>query len=182
MPGRLAVRWLRHGLSLIVVALSLGGCAGLRSAATELVTVQSSTSTRYYPVRGSTTRAIFDAIDEEGLTDAAGRRAVGLTTGHWSIDIRTVQDHGSLSCNTALVRINLDLVMTLPQFEQAHLSTALQAKWARFAARVAAHEQRHVEIYLDGARRMETRMEHALAAPGPCAGLQAAVQKVWTSQ
>jgi predicted secreted Zn-dependent protease len=51
--------------------------------------------------------------------------------------------------------ITLNLVVTLPQHDQLNeLSQDIRTNWQRFAARVAAHEQRHVDIYLNGAKTM----------------------------
>src|SRR5262245_63445065 len=42
--------------------------------------VETSVSTRYYPVRGTTTQAIFAAIDANDLVEKSGQRALGLTS------------------------------------------------------------------------------------------------------
>ena len=168
-------------LGLLAVPLVVTGCAGLQPAARDWVKLQTSASTQYYVVRGRTTRAIFDAIDSNGLSDGKGRRAVGLTAVHWKLG-GTLQS-GPSSCDTASVTITLDLSVTLPQLDQRDgLSPDLEAKWQRFAARVATHEQRHVDIYLDGAKRMKTRLELALARPSSCAALQTTIQDIWHSQ
>ena len=39
------------------------------------------------------------------------------------------------------------------------LPADLRGRWERFAARVAAHEQRHVDVYLEGAKAMKARLE-----------------------
>jgi predicted secreted Zn-dependent protease len=133
-------------------------------------------------VRGATSRAIFNAIDANGLSDGKGRRAVGLTSGHWTLDWLGRHD-GSGFCNAPSMTITLELVVTLPQLDQPDgPSPDIEAKWQRFAARVAEHEQRHVDIYLEGAKRMQTRMEAALATPSSCAALQTTIRGIWASQ
>jgi predicted secreted Zn-dependent protease len=159
----------------------VGGCAGLKRADREWVALRTNTSTEYYPVRGATTRAIFDAIDGNGLSDTKGRRAVGLTTAHW--ELGGVLWSGPSSCDNASVTIHLKLVVTLPQLDSAEgRSPDLEAKWQRFAAGVATHEQRHVDIYVDGAKTMKTRMETALGRPSSCVALQTAIQSIRSSQ
>jgi predicted secreted Zn-dependent protease len=169
-------------LLLLLLPLVLARCAGLRSGAPEWVTLRISTSTEYYVVRGTTSRAIFEALDGNGLSDSQGRRAVGLTSALWSLEGSGVQE-GVGFCSAASMTIVLDLVVTLPRLDASDgLSPDLEAKWQRFAARVAAHEQRHVDIYLEGARRMKTRMETALAKPSTCAAMQAAIGHIWASE
>jgi len=53
--------------------------------------LKTSSSTRYYSVRGTTTGAIFDDIEKNGLFDTKARRAIGLTSGEWSIDWRGIE-------------------------------------------------------------------------------------------
>jgi predicted secreted Zn-dependent protease len=166
---------------LFVLPLAVAGCAGLQPTAREWVTLRTSTSTQYYPVSGVTTRAIFDAINGNGVSDGKGRPAVGLTTAHW--ELGGVLWSGPSSCDNASVTIGLKVVVTLPQLGRADgRSSDVEARWQRFAARVAAHEQRHVDIYLDGAQVMKARMETAPGRPSSCAALQTAIQRIWTSQ
>ena len=182
MPARRRTR-LPHALSpLLVLALVLAGCAGLQPAAKEWVTLRTSTSTQSYVVRGATSRAIFDSIDGNGLSDNNGRRAVGLTSGHWSFDWSGFQAGGGF-CNAAPMTITLTLVVTLPTLDQPDgLSPDIETRWQRFAARVTAHEQQHVDIYLEGAKTMKTLMEATLATPSSCATLQTTIRSIWDRQ
>jgi hypothetical protein len=50
------------------VLIVLWGCAGL-TPQREWVRLKTSSSTRYYSVRGTTTGAIFDDIERNGLVD-----------------------------------------------------------------------------------------------------------------
>ena len=182
MPARRRTRQPYTVLALLVLPLVAAGCAGLRPAATEWVTLRTSTSTRHYVVHGATSRAIFNAIDANGLSDSSGRRAVGVTAGHWNLDWIGRHD-GSGFCNAPSVTITLELVVTLPRLERPDgLSPDIEARWRRFAARVAEHEQRHVDIYVEGAKRMKTRMEAALAKPSACAALETTIRSIWASQ
>ena len=53
------------------------------------VGVENGVSTRYYPVRGTTTAAIFAAIDTNGLVETSGQRAVGVTSAEWKLTSAT---------------------------------------------------------------------------------------------
>lgn len=141
--------------------------------------LRTSSSTKYYSVRGTTTSAIFDDIQTNGLFDNKARRAVGLTSGEWSLDWRGSETRPRL-CSAGSMTITLNLVITLPEHRQLDdLSSDLRIKWRRFAARVAAHEQRHVDIYLSGATTMKTRLEAALAKLSSCAEIENAIRTIW---
>jgi chromosome segregation ATPase len=81
--------------------------------------------------------------------------------------------------------ITLDVVVTLPRHEQPDdLSEDLRAKWERFAARIAAHEQRHVDISLDGATAMKARMGALLTKRSwsSCSEFEKHIHDLWRNQ
>jgi predicted secreted Zn-dependent protease len=178
MPGRFL-------LLPVFAVIALWGCAGVAPTPApqrERVMLKTSSSTRYYPVRGTTTLAIFDDIDRNGLFDSKAHRAVGLTSADWNVDWQGRETRPGV-CGTTSVSITLNLVVTLPQHKRSSdLSPDVTASWARFAAGVAAHEQHHVDIYLDGARRVRTLMETILARPASCAALGSKIRSLWASQ
>src|SRR2546425_518400 len=148
----------------VFVLIVLWGCASLLQQR-EWVILKINSSTRYYSVRGMTTGAIFDDIDRNGLFDNKARRAMGLTSGEWSMDWKGIGTRSAF-CSPESMTITLNLVVTLPQHDHLNdLSQDIRTNWQRFAARVAAHEQRHVDIYLNGAKTTKARMEAILARP-----------------
>src|SRR5262245_39942223 len=117
--------------------------------------VEASVSTTYYPVRGTTTATIFTAIDANGPVETSGRRAVGMTSVDWKLTSGDV-DARAVPCVFPSLTVKLNVVVTLPRHETPDdLPTDLRERWERFVARVAAHEQRHVDIYLEGAKAMK---------------------------
>src|SRR2546426_7205090 len=73
----------------------------------------------------------------------------------------------------------LHLVVMLPRHETPDdLPADLRDRWERFVARVAAHEQRHVDIYLEGAKAMKARLEATRTAVS-CADLEKAIDAEW---
>ncbi len=143
--------------------------------------VETSVSTRYYPVRGTTTAAIFAAIDANGLADTRGQRAVGVTFAEWKLTSGDV-DVRAVPCVFPSLTVRLDLVVTLPRHEAPEMLPAeLRDRWERFAARVGAHEQRHVDIYLDGAKAMKERLEGTRTTVS-CADLEKAIDAAWRAQ
>jgi hypothetical protein len=73
----------------IFAILALWRCAGVGRTPTpqrERVSLKTSSLIRYYPVRGTTTLAIFDDIDMNGLFDSRAGRAVGLMSADWNMD------------------------------------------------------------------------------------------------
>jgi predicted secreted Zn-dependent protease len=140
--------------------------------------VETSVSTHYYPVRGTTTAAIFAAIDANGLVEPSGQRAIGLTSTEWKLNSGDV-DVRAVPCVFPSLTVTLHLVVTLPRHETADdLPADLRDRWERFIARVAAHEQRHVDIYLEGAQAMKTRLE-ATRTSVSCADLEKGIDAAW---
>jgi predicted secreted Zn-dependent protease len=161
----------------VVLALGLilaaSGCSG-PAAPPPPVVVTTSTATEYYPVRGTTAAAIFDEIDRNGLVEKSGQRAIGVTSVDWKL-----ASEGP--CHAPSLTITLRLVVTLPRHEQPEvLRGDVRRHWERFAARVAAHEQRHVDIFLDGANAMKASMETTRAGGASCAEVERAVDELWT--
>jgi predicted secreted Zn-dependent protease len=169
----------------VFAILALWRCAGVAPTPTpqrKRVSLKTSSLIHYYPVRGTTTLAIFDDIDRNGLFDSRAGRAVGLTSADWKMDWQGRETHPGL-CGTTSVAITLNLVVILPQHKQLNdVSPDITANWGRFAAGVATHEQRHVDIYLAGARRVRTLMETILAKPASCAELGSKIRGLWASQ
>jgi predicted secreted Zn-dependent protease len=145
------------------------------------VAVETNVSTRYYPVRGATTAAIFAAIDANGLVETSGQRAVGVTSAEWKLTSGDV-DARAVPCVFPSLTVTLHLVVMLPRHETPDVLPAdLQGRWERFVARVGAHEQRHVDIYLDGAKAMKARLEGTRTAVS-CADLEKTIDAAWRAQ
>jgi predicted secreted Zn-dependent protease len=143
--------------------------------------VETSVSTTYYPVRGTTTAAIFTAIDAKGPVETTGRRAVGMTSVEWKLTSGDV-DARAVPCVFPSLTVRLNVVITLPRHETPDdLPTDVRDRWERFVARVAAHEQRHVDIYLEGAKAMKERLE-ATRTTVSCADVEKAIDAAWRAQ
>ena len=172
----------------VVAALALLAGPGLTACSSpppaaprQPVGVETSVSTRYYPVRGTTTAAIFAAIDANGLVDTSGQRAVGLTSAEWKLTSGEV-DVRAVPCVFPSLTVMLHLVVMLPRHEAPEaLPADLRDRWERFVARVAAHEQRHVDIYLEGATAMQARLEATRTAVS-CADGEKAIDAAWRAQ
>lgn len=144
------------------------------------VLLQTSQATRYYDVRGTTTNPIFDYIERNGPTDGAGQRGSGLTSAKWSYVWKG--DATRAGCSIGSMTINVDLVVTLPRHEQpSALTAAIQTNWDKFVKEVAAHEQRHVDIYLEGAKTMQERMA-AIPVKTTCPELERDLTSTWSGQ
>jgi predicted secreted Zn-dependent protease len=172
----------------LVAALALLAGAGLSACSSpppapprQPVGVETSVETRHYPVRGTTTAAVFAAVDANGLADTSGRRAAGVTTAAWKLTSGDV-DVRAVPCVFPSLTVMLHLVVTLPRHETPDdLPADLRDRWERFVARVAAHEQRHVDIYLEGATAMKTRLEATRTAVS-CKDLEKAIDAAWQAQ
>jgi predicted secreted Zn-dependent protease len=166
----------------LLASIGLTACSGQSPAPPrQSVVVETSVSTTYYPVRGATTAAIFAAIDANGLVETSGQRAVGMTSAEWKLTSGDV-DIRAVPCVFPSLTVRLRLVVTLPRHEAPHdLPADVRDRWERFAARVAAHEQRHVDIYLEGANAMKVRLEGARTIVS-CADLEKGIDAAWRAQ
>jgi len=146
-----------------------------------VVTLTTNKTTTYYSVHETTTAKIFHAIEAHGLRDQDGERAAGLTAAKSEMTLNG-RETGAL-CTPEFVKITLNLVVTLPRHERVtDLSNDLRERWEHFAAAVATHEQRHVDIFANGANAAKARIEAALKNWASCAALQATVRSLWTNQ
>ena len=174
--------WSAVAALALLAAPSLTACSSPAPAPPrQPVVVETSVSTRYYPVRGTTTPAIFAAIDANGLVETSGQRAMGLTSTEWTLNSGDV-DVGAVPCVFPSLTVTLHLEVTLPRHETPDaLPADLRDRWERFVARVTAHEQRHVDINLEGATAMKTRLE-ATRTAASCAALEKAIDAAWRAQ
>src|SRR4030095_12140835 len=168
----------------VFVLIALWGCAGLPpTPPREGVMIKTSISVQYYSVRGTTADAIFDDMKRNGLFDNKGRRAFGVTSAEWNMDWKRIETTRPAVCSAESMTILLNLVVTLPQHDQLNdLSRGIRTNWQRFAASVAAHEQRHVDIHLNGAKTMKTRMDAILTTSSSCSELDNVIRSVWAGQ
>src|SRR5215470_6993096 len=179
-PEAVLMRARRAVVTLALLAGSiLTACSSPPPApARQPAVVETNVSTTYYLVRGQTTAAIFAAIDANGLAATSGQRAVGMTSAEWKLTSGDVNAR-AVPCVFPSLTIALNLAVMLPRHETPDAMTAdLRDRWERFVARVAAHEQRHVDIYLEGAKAMKARLE-ALRTAVSCADLEKTIDAEW---
>lgn len=166
----------------LLVGFGLTACSSPPPAPSrQPAVVETSVSTAYYPVHGTTTAAIFAAIDANGPVESSGRHAAGLTAAEWKLTSGDV-DVRAVPCVFPSLTIALRIAVTLPRHETSiDLPGDLRDRWERFVARVAAHEQRHVDIYLQGANAMKTRLE-ATRTAASCTDVEKAIDDAWRAQ
>jgi predicted secreted Zn-dependent protease len=143
------------------------------------IVVESSVTTEYYEVLGKTTQEILSYIKENGPVDGNGSRASGLTRAEWSLEWSRTST--SRTCTIREMTISMDLVIILPALDVAALAPNLQQSWQGYASNIATHEQRHVDIYIEGAETLKQRMEEVTAEPD-CATLEDRVTTIWEDQ
>ena len=160
------------------------------------VKLTTTTPTTYYSVHGTTTRTIFEQIEANGLVETDGKRAMGLAVANSEVKLNALAivtepspgwrrfetddvPTGAL-CTPESVTITLDLVVTLPRDERLDdLSNELRERWQHFAAAVAAHEQRHVDIFVNRANAVKARIEGALKNWASCGDLETTLRSMW---
>src|SRR5262249_32630648 len=100
----------------------------------------------------------------------------------WEMGSQGLEGRGGV-CEPASVTITVNIVVTPPGHKRLnHLPPGIKGQWPPFAARRAAPEQGHVDIYLGGASRMKSRMEALLSEPGSCAKLDKTIHALWVSE
>lgn len=139
----------------------------------DAVVLKVTRSTHYFAVTGGTADEILASLERNAPKHGKERRAVGLTNASGSL---------GLVCSPYRVTIDFALDVTLPQHDHVdRLSEDLRLRWQRLVASVTAHEQRHVEIFLDGARTAKRRIE-TVSLSQPCPDVHHEIQKIWSAQ
>ncbi|HXH22073.1 MAG TPA: DUF922 domain-containing protein [Dehalococcoidia bacterium] len=150
------------------------------STAGERVRLSVSQSTTTYPVYGSTGDEVLAYIERFGPLDEDGQRASGVTNYSSRLDWRP--GGNPRACAIASMTIEVDLRVLLPALDaSAPVPADVRSRWAVFAAGVASHEQRHVDIYLAGVQRIKERML-AIPPASSCTALEAQVNEVWEGE
>jgi predicted secreted Zn-dependent protease len=139
----------------------------------DAVVLKVTRSTQYFAVSGDTGDDILASLERNGPKHGKERRAVGLAHESGKLGVE---------CSPYLVTIDFTLDVTLPQHDHVErLSEDLQLRWQRLVASVTAHEQRHVEIFLDGVRTAKRRIE-TVSLSQPCPDVHQEIQKIWSAQ
>jgi predicted secreted Zn-dependent protease len=155
------------------------------SAAAEIdrarVELETTLSTTYYDVGGTTTEAIFSSIEANGPRDTAGRQGSGLTSVDWEY-VWSGEREASGTCRIRELTISADVTIELPRhIDESSLTETLRANWQTYAEGVAVHEQRHVDIYLAGAETIRTALT-ALGSEATCEALESRIDGVWANE
>jgi predicted secreted Zn-dependent protease len=145
----------------------------LTSPIADAVKVKVTNSTQYFSVGGDTASEILASLETNSPRQKKHRRAAGLTS---------TSQRLAVECHPYTVTIDLDIVVTLPQHDHLdRLPEDLKLRWRRLVASVTAHEQRHVEIFVEGAGVVKRRIE-ALPLSRACPDIQQQIQSIWTRQ
>ncbi len=145
------------------------------------IDLQTSMNTTYYAVSGTTTEEIFASIEANGPTDNVGQQGSGLTSVDWEYKWSGDQSPTG-ECSIRDLTIRADITVELPQHEdEASLTDTLQTNWDTYAQGVATHEQRHVDIYLQGAEDIRDAMEE-IGVEKDCEALEGHIDAVWNDE
>ncbi len=146
----------------------------------EGIKLESGLSTSYYDVHGLTTEEIFRYIEKNGPTLEDGTRGSGITSVVWAYDWTGSQDAGG--CRIDSMTIRADISVLLPRHaNEANLTANLRKNWQEYEEGVAVHEQRHVDIYLDGADDIKSVMSE-IGRQKDCKVLEGKVETVWSDE
>lgn len=149
---------------LVLLAL-LAGAGGAGAAPVVDARIQT------YAVIGATEAELAAELARQPLA-TNGRPRVGYTHPaevHWKFEARERKGR----CLVVSVTVTLTAVTTLPRWDPpAAAPLALLQRWTVFSEALALHEQGHVDIAREAARRIEEALWRAPAAPR-CSGYQA---------
>jgi len=144
------------------------------------VRLTTTTANQTYAVYGSSTEEILAYIGSYGPVDDQGQRATGLTETNWSLTWDN--NHDQRACSIVSMTIKLDVKVTLPALDHPErLPADVRASWTGFAAAIAAHEQRHVDIALTGASTLKDTMA-SIGAGASCTSLESEVNTAWSAE
>jgi predicted secreted Zn-dependent protease len=162
--------------SVLTLALALGACGTTLQTVFDPVVLKVERSTKYYDVRGANSTEIFDYLAAHSEMDARGRRLVGSTASSARLEWSALP--GTTSCYLQRMIIRLNLVVTLPRHEHADgLQAEDRANWDRLVAHIAEHEQRHVDIELEFAGKLQSQIR-VLPTASSCPELTTALNQV----
>jgi predicted secreted Zn-dependent protease len=144
-------REVRRSTAVGVLALALA--LGVRPACsqdTDGVEVRSTIT--YYDVEGSTWADVQGSMEaRRPALPGTDERWDGITSWRFILHLRP----GDAPCRGEAVSLTLEVTVTMPQLKEGYqLSVPDQDRWARMERRLTAHEEGHVQIARDGARRM----------------------------
>ncbi|MAZ82624.1 MAG: hypothetical protein CME90_03320 [Hoeflea sp.] len=126
----------------------------------------------HYDVRGTDVQGLKNSIR---LGGPLGGRAFGLTNVVIEPQFAFMSD--GVNCKTAKVQVNMDINMTLPQWDEARpVPASVSGQWKTLEDTVRAHEQMHVTIAEEFAARIEHVISTASSTDG-CKALQAELTK-----
>jgi predicted secreted Zn-dependent protease len=146
----------------------------------EGIKLQTSQATSYYDVQGLTTEEIFRFIEANGPTLEDGTRGSGITSVVWAYDWTGSQDGGG--CKIDSMTIRADIAVLLPRHaNETALPPGLRANWDEYERGVTIHEQRHVDIYLDGADDIKAHMSE-IGSEKDCQLLESRVESIWSDE
>jgi predicted secreted Zn-dependent protease len=142
--------------------------------------LETSQVTSYYDVQGLTTEDIFHFIEGNGPTLEDGARGSGITSVVWAYDWTGSQDGGGCKIDSMTVRA--DIAVLLPRHaNEAALPPGLRDNWEKYETGVTIHEQRHVDIYLDGADDIKAVMSE-IGRQKDCQVLDSRVASAWSEE
>ncbi|PZC46636.1 MAG: putative secreted Zn-dependent protease [Chloroflexi bacterium] len=148
-----------------------------------VVNISTSFETVYYTVNGQTTEEIFDSVRTNGpeAEVADGHFAAGLTEN--AVSFQYAFQDGPGYCQIESVNISLDLTVTLPRHAaESSLSAIQSGHWRDFEARIAVHEQRHVDIHLQRIAIFKTHVESLPVRAADCNTLENTLTLAWRDE
>lgn len=154
--------------------------ASATPATPSVARVEVTRSDTTFPIGGTDAVAIFESIEANAPT-VDGLLASGVTEATWSF--RTEPPRFDAACEVESVVIELEITVILPEHEApSTLTPALRARLDAFIAAVDRHEERHVDLWLEGAERFRARAEEIVRETPGCSAANAALGRAFREE
>lgn len=138
-------------------------------------------SISYFDIKGNTADELDAALNERGpLAMGSSSHHPGATKIRFGGNATYSEANGR--CRISSVKVTVDTEIILPRWrDRRHASKQLSLIWDTLAADIRRHEDRHVEIARQHARRMEQQIL-SLPAASDCDALQEKANEVTTRE
>lgn len=132
------------GIRRILASLAAAGLLAATSTSAFAV-IKTSTTVRYYHVRGTTTEVLARVVGSNPLHGASGAAIANITA---TFDLSMAVAYQGRQCDATDAIVSIKFVITLPRAAEQNMTGATRSKWRSLVAFAKRHEETHRAIYL----------------------------------
>jgi predicted secreted Zn-dependent protease len=132
------------GMRRIMASVAAAGFLAATTGPT-FAAIKTSTTVRYYHVRGTTTEVLSRVVGSNPLHGASGAAIANIVA---TFDLSLAVVYQGWQCDATDAIVTAKFVITLPKASEQHMSKSTRAKWRGLVAFAKRHEETHRAIYL----------------------------------